>query len=101
MGHKNPDKKKNKSQATRYKGTLEVTRSGMGFVIVKELGKDVLVRPQDLNTAMHGDTVLVKTKGGGGSRIQGEIEAVVERKQTDFPGMIQLGEAFAFFVAES
>ncbi len=101
MGHKNPDKKKNKSQGTRYKGQLEITRSGMGFVIVKELGKDVLVRPQDLNTAMHGDTVLVKTKGGGGSRIQGEIEAVVERKQTDFPGLIQLGEAFAFFVGET
>ncbi len=101
MGHKHPDKKKNKSQGTRYKGQLEITRSGMGFVIVKELGKDVLVRPQDLNTAMHGDTVLVQTKGGGGSRIQGEIEAIVERKQTDFPGQIQLGDAFAFFVGES
>ena len=30
---------------------LEVTRSGMGFVIAKDLDQDVLVRPNDFNTA--------------------------------------------------
>ena len=38
---------------------LEVTRSGMGFVIAKALERDILVRPNDFNTAMHGDSVLV------------------------------------------
>ena len=103
MGHKNQDRKKKKVSIHLHKGVLEVTRSGMGFVIAKGLDRDVLVRPNDFNTAMHGDTVLVKitqSKGTGG-RIQGIVESVIERKQTDFPGHIQLGEGFAFFIAET
>ena len=60
MGHKHTDKKKKKpsdSFIQRYTGS---NPSGMGFVIVKSLEQDILVRPNDFNTAMHGDTVLVK-----------------------------------------
>ena len=32
----------------------------MGFVVAKGLERDILVRPTDFNTAMHGDTVRVK-----------------------------------------
>jgi len=103
MGHKHPDKKKKKPAGRLYKGTLEVTRSGMGFVISETFGQDVLVRPNDFNTAMHGDTVLVKiTRGQAGTgRVQGEVEAVTERKQTDFPGHIEMGDGFAFFIGET
>jgi ribonuclease R len=103
MGHKQADKKKKKTVTQLYKGVLEVTRSGMGFVIAKALDRDVLVRPNDFNTAMHGDTVLVKItqSKGGNSRVQGMVESVMERKQTDFPGHIQMGDGFAFFVAET
>jgi ribonuclease R len=103
MGHKHLEKKKKKSVVQLHKGTLEVTRSGMGFVIAKGLDRDVLVRPNDFNTAMHGDTVLVKISQskGGNSRVQGIVESVIERKQTDFPGHIQMGDGFAFFIAET
>jgi ribonuclease R len=103
MGHKKTDKIKKKTSAQLYKGTLEVTRSGMGFVIAKALERDILVRPNDFNTAMHGDTVLVRItqSKGGNSRVQGVVESVVERKQTDFPGHIEMGEGFAFFIAET
>ena len=103
MGHKNTDRKKKKTSIHLHKGTLEVTRSGMGFVIAKTMDRDVLVRPNDFNTAMHGDTVLVKItqSKGGNSRVQGMVESVIERKQTDFPGHIEMGEGFAFFIAET
>jgi ribonuclease R len=103
MGHKHSDKKKKKISVQLHKGVLEVTRSGMGFVIAKGLDRDVLVRPNDFNTALHGDTVLVKiTQGkGNNSRVQGLVESVVERKQTDFPGHIEMGEGFAFFIADT
>ena len=103
MGQKNTDKKKKKSVSQLYKGILEVTRSGMGFVVVKALERDLLVRPNDFNTAMHGDTVLVKITQakGGNSRVQGMVESVIERKQTDFPGHIEMGEGFAFFIGET
>ncbi len=103
MGHKHLDKKKKKINTHLHKGVLEVTRSGMGFVIAKGLDRDVLVRPNDFNTAMHGDSVLVKITQSkrDNSRIQGIVESVIERKQTDFPGHIQMGEGFAFFIAET
>jgi ribonuclease R len=103
MGHKQTDKKKKKSGIQLHKGVLEVTRSGMGFVIAKGLDRDVLVRPNDFNTAMHGDSVLVKItqSKGNNSRVQGIVESVIERKQMDFPGHIQMGEGFAFFIAET
>jgi ribonuclease R len=103
MGHKHTDKKKKKAGTQLHKGVLEVTRSGMGFVIAKGLDRDILVRPNDFNTAMHGDSVLVKITQSkrDNSRVQGIVESVTERKQTDFPGHIQMGEGFAFFVAET
>ncbi len=103
MGHKKTDKIKKKTTTQLYKGTLEVTRSGMGFVIAKALERDILVRPNDFNTAMHGDTVLVRItqSKGGNSRVQGVVESVAERKQSDFPGHIEMGEGFAFFIAET
>ncbi len=103
MGHKNSDKKKKKPGAQLHKGILEVTRSGMGFVIAKGLDRDVLVRPNDFNTALHGDTVLVRVtqSKAGNNRIQGQVDSVIERKQTDFPGHLQMGEGFAFFIAET
>ncbi len=103
MGHKNPDKKNKKSGGKTYKGTLEVTRSGMGFVVAEGLERDILVRPNDFNTAMHGDTVLVRVSEGGSKsgRVQGNVVEVTERKQSDFPGHIEISENFAFFIGET
>jgi ribonuclease R len=103
MAHKNTDKKKKKVSMHPYRGVLEVTRSGMGFVVVESLHRDILVRPSDFNTALHGDTVLVKImqSKGRSNREQGAVESVVERKQTDFPGHIQMGQGFAFFIADT
>jgi ribonuclease R len=83
------------------KGTLDITRSGMGYVIAEGREKDVLVRPQDFNKAMHGDTVRVKIKDSNGKRAEGVIEEVVERKQIEFIGNIEVRENFAFFKPDS
>jgi ribonuclease R len=83
------------------KGKLEITRSGMGYVIVEGRDKDLLVKPQDFNKAMDGDTVRVKVKDTNGRRVEGVIEEIVERKQTEFIGNIQVHENFAFFTPDS
>src|ERR1700720_4326506 len=73
--------------ANVYKGRLDVTRSGMGFVIVEGREQDILIRPSDFNTALHGDTVRVRVRsnsGGKSGRSQGEVVEVVERKQLEF-----------------
>jgi len=101
----NKKKKKNKSATDTshlYKGRLDVTRSGMGFVIVEGRDQDILVRPTDFNTALHGDTVQVKIVNDAvrSGRSQGEVVDVVERKQLEFLGHIEISESFAFFIAD-
>lgn len=82
-------------------GTLDITRSGMGFVVVQGESNDVMVRPSDFNTALHGDTVRVLIKGDfKRGRRQGEVMEVLKRRQTEFPGKLQISDNFAFFVAD-
>ncbi len=83
------------------KGTLDVVRSGMGYVIVEGLEKDIVVKPNDFNTAFHGDTVQVQITRGGGRRYEGRVMEVVERKQTEFIGNIEVSSRFAFFSPDS
>jgi len=90
-----------KKPTSPLKGTLEITRSGMGYVIVNGREKDLLVKPQDFNKAMDGDIVQVRVKDTNGKRLEGRIEAVLERKQTEFIGDIHISENFAFFTPDS
>lgn len=83
------------------KGILDVTRSGMGYVIAEGREKDVLIKPQDFNKAFDGDTVLVKINEGNGKRVEGKIVEVVQRKQTEFIGSVEVSENFAFFKPSS
>ncbi|HEX6180212.1 MAG TPA: ribonuclease R [Chitinophagaceae bacterium] len=105
MGRKNSKKKTKKQHSTprSIQGTLDITRSGVGFVTVDKEQPDILVRPADFNTALHGDTVRVEVMGDGkkSQRRRGVITQVVERKQTDFIGHLEISEAFAFFIAET
>src|ERR1700754_1478580 len=107
MNDKNNKKKKKKKSAPNppdlYTGRLDVTRSGMGFVIVEGRDQDILVRPSDFNTALHGDTVQVRVVNNSArsGRWQGEVVEVVERKQMEFLGRIEISQSFAFFIAET
>lgn len=105
MGRKNSKKKQKDRQrksAQLLKGIMDITRSGMGFVTVEGLDADIMIRPADFNTALHGDTVQVAVKEikSGGRRMQGEIKKVIQRKRTEFIGHLQMNKGFAFFVAE-
>lgn len=106
MGRKNSKKKQKDKRSgggeKMLKGTLDITRSGMGFVIVPDAETDILVRPGDFNTALHGDTVRVRIDkfSEGRKRIQGVITEVVQRKRTEFIGRLQMNKGFAFFVAQ-
>lgn len=104
-------KKKKKEKQSSYKpaqnitvkGQLEVTRSGMGYVVVADESGDVLVRPGDFNTALNGDTVRVKVikENAITRKKEGRITEVITRKQTEFIGHLQLSTNFAFFIPDS
>lgn len=105
MSRKSSKKKqKNKpAPANTFSGTLDITRSGMGFVVVEKMETDIMVRPTDFNTALHGDTVEVAVTGDikRKGRMQGRVIRVIRRKQTEFSGRIEMGNGFGFFIADS
>ncbi len=101
MGRKEHKKREKKTGGATYTGTIDITRSGMGFVIIEKMQRDILVRPSDFNKAFHGDKVLVRVTRDGGNRIEGAVVEVLERKQTEFIGRIEVTRDFAFFIPES
>jgi ribonuclease R len=102
MGRKTPKHKKDKSQRS-YVGVLDITRSGMGYVVVEGMQKDILVRPSDFNRAFHGDKVRINltSENMRTGRAQGVVSEILERKQTEFIGTIEVTRDFAFFIADS
>lgn len=98
-----PKKKKVKSplEGKTAVGKLDMARSGMGFVIVEGWEQDVLVRQQDLLTALNGDEVRVKIERvSGKGRPEGSIVEILKRTQTEFSGRLDVSEKFAFLVPD-
>jgi len=99
-------KKKSKSPDTGrniYTGKLEVTRSGMGFVVVEGLEKDIMIERDGMNNAFNGDEVKVEVKGhiDNNKRVKGTVVEVVRRKQSEFSGRVEVHPHFAFLVPDS
>lgn len=95
---------KKKAGAKALEGRLEVSRSGMGFVIAEGREVDVMIKPNNFGKAFNGDKVQVlieKPAGKGGRREEGVVIKVLERKQTEFTGSIDINNKIAFFVQAS
>ena len=84
-------------------GTLDISKQGMGFVIVPGMTTDIKIKRENLKDAMHGDTVEVhifkvnKTS----SRPEGVISKVLKRGQSELIGTVQLNMRFAFVVPDN
>ncbi len=94
---------KKSSQPITVKGKLDISRSGMGYVIVEGMEKDIVVRPNDFGRAFHGDTVQVQISNdsGRGRRTEGKVTDVAVRNQTTFIGNLSINKNIAFFKAAS
>ncbi len=103
MSKKQKSSRGKKSGSEQYKGVLEITRSGIGYVVVKEDEGDILVRPNDFNSALNGDTVrvMITRENSNNGRKEGKITEVVTRKQSDFIGHLQMSTSFAFFIPDT
>ena len=103
MSKKEKSSRGKKHEEGLLKGTLDITRSGIGYVVISGDGGDVLVRPNDFNTALNGDTVRVKVvkENSRSGRKEGRIVEVVTRKQNEFIGHLQVSASYAFFVPDT
>ncbi len=88
-----------------YIGTIKTTGKGMGFVTVPELEKEVVIEPDFLHQALHGDTVEIiitgkyfKPKKGPttatgqeGEFVQqaGQVIKIIERAKKQFVGTLK------------
>lgn len=101
---KNKKKKKNSAGRKLYTGRLDLTRTGLGYVIVEGLEKDILIKRENVRNALNGDEVRVEVVERGkkfGSRTEGTIVEVIRRKQSEFSGRVEVHPHFAFLVPDS
>jgi ribonuclease R len=84
------------------RGRLQNHPKGFGFVIPETPGEpDIYVHANDMNGAMHGDTVLVRVeKETGGNRMEGRIIRIVQRGYTEVVGTFQDETHYAFVVPD-
>ena len=81
-----------------YQGILDVTSTGRGFVICEDLEHDIMIPKNNINRAFQGDLVEVyvyKRKQKSGA-FEGEIVTILERKKTQFVGVLQIEKNYAF-----
>ncbi|MBO9730943.1 MAG: ribonuclease R [Chitinophaga sp.] len=101
--HSNPNTNNHHNgQKKTFKGIVEVTRSGMAFVIVDGLTKDIMVKQKNLHTALDKDEVLVDVLKAARNegRMEGIITDILKRNKTEFTGTLQVSKSFAFLIPE-
>ena len=102
MAQKKAKKKKKQEQHNTLKGRLEIVKSGMGFVVVEGLDKDIIVKPDKIGVALDGDEVRVEITGSArrNGRKEGIVREVIRRSQTEFSGRLEVKEHFAFLIPD-
>ncbi len=86
-----------KASKNYYIGKADVTSRGQAYILVDDLEEDIFVNSKNLNHALHGDTVEVYVfKRRKGGKQEGEVTKIIERKKSEFVGVIQIQERFAF-----
>lgn len=85
------------SLKTYHSGKVDITARGNAYIISEELEEDVFVPYNKLNKAFHGDIVEVyvfpKRKG---KKPEGEVTRILERKKSEFVGIVEMQKTFAF-----
>ena len=95
-------KYKLKYTATYAEGIVDMASNGNGYIVSPDVESDIMVRAPNLMHALNGDRVkigLFATKSS--KKLEGEVIEILERKQTDFVGTIEIGKGHGFLVASS
>ncbi len=88
--------------AEYHTGILDLSAKGSGYIISDEFVDDVFVASNNINKALNGDEVefyVYKRRKRG--RMEGEITQVLNREKTEYVGVIQLHDKYAFVVPDS
>jgi len=81
-------------------GELQLTQRGTGYILLGKNDPDIFIPQHGIGQAIHGDTVRVAlTKRG--NRPEGRIVEVVSRERTQFVGVIQMHDKFAYLLPDN
>ena len=85
-----------------YIGTVDMASRGNAYIVCDDLEEDVFIASNKMQKALHGDTVelYVYNRKKNGKK-EGEITQIIKRSRTDYVGIVQLNEKFAFVVPDS
>ena len=99
----NPEYLQEYGPKTQYvEGTVDMKSTGKAYVMLDdELGEDVFIASNNTGQALHGDRVKVamfpKRKN---KKPEGEIVEVLQRKHTDFVGVLHISHGYVFVVPD-
>lgn len=80
-------------------GRVDSTKSGAAYIVEEDSeSEDIYVSAKNMNNAFHGDLVKVALKAGNAK--EGKVIEVLERKKTQFSGIIEVSKRFAFVVPD-
>jgi ribonuclease R len=80
-----------------YEGTIDMTSRKTAYFICPDFTEDVFIPTNNLNRALDKDKVKVYVYNRRkGKRPEGEVIEVIERNKTDFVGVIDIQNNFAF-----
>ena len=100
----NPEYLQDYGPKTQYvEGTVDMKSTGKAYVILDDAsGEDVFIAANNTGKALHGDRVKVamfpKRKD---RKPEGEIVEVLERKHTDFVGVLHISHGYVFVVPDA
>jgi ribonuclease R len=84
-----------------YEGKLDMTTRKTGYFISPEFESDVFIPFNNLNKALHGDIIKVYVYNRRSNRRpEAEVIEIVKRKKTEFVGIIDIKENFAFVITQ-
>lgn len=84
-------------QIDYYEGYIDMTSRKTAYFVCPELEEDAFIPTNNLNKALDGDTVKVYLYNRRkGKKPEGEVVEIIERKRTEFVGVIEIQKNFAF-----
>lgn len=83
-------------------GIVDMKQSGKAYVIPEDKSEDILISPDNTHHALNGDQVKVRLFPlRKGKKKEGQITEIIQRKKSQFVGVIEMGRNIAFLIPDS
>src|SRR5690606_24570485 len=85
-----------------HTGILDMASRGSGYIISPDFDEDVYIASNNINKALNGDEVeFYAYKRRKKGKFEGEITNIIKRAKSEYVGVIQIHDNYAFVVINS